>query len=167
MAKRESRELTTIDDLPEHRAKTVEAGLATFQHMSHQVDELRKEISNYQDEISKMEVQVESLKRVVKIYEEQAKSYQAERDQAVADRAVYETLFASIQAMLIAFRVPVAPLAREQSSQSDDEYARELTSRLSNGLREGLDHIDREAGHAPYDGGHEEREPYYDGDSRQ
>src|SRR6516165_8211320 len=98
MAKKDySRELTTIDELPEHRAKTVEAGLATFQHMSHQVDELRRDITALQDDIGRKEAQVDSLKQTIRIFEEQARAYQEERDQAIADRCVYETLFASFR----------------------------------------------------------------------
>jgi uncharacterized coiled-coil protein SlyX len=150
MAKRESRELTLTEELPEHRAKTVEAGLATFQRMSHQVDELRAQITDQQDDLGRMEAQIDSLKQVIKVYEEQAHAYQQERDQAVADRAVYETLFASFQALLSAFKIPADPLVREQSGEVFDEKV--FTSRLADGLREGLDRIDKAAGHAPYDG---------------
>jgi len=150
MAKKDySRELTTIDELPEHRAKTVEAGLATFQHMSHQVDELRRDITALQDDIGRKEAQVDSLKQTIRIFEEQARAYQEERDQAIADRCVYETLFASFRSMLDTFKVPITPLVREQTEEIDPKV---FTARLAEGLREGLSKIDRAAGHVPYDG---------------
>ena len=140
------REIATLEDLPEHRAKTVEAGLATFQHMSHQVDELRQDITALQDDIGRKEAQIDSLKQTIRIFEEQARAYQEERDQAVADRCVYETLFASFRSMLDTFRIPITPLVRKQ------EEAVAFTARLADGLREGLSKIDKAAGHTPYEG---------------
>jgi chromosome segregation ATPase len=159
MVKREHRELISVEELPEHRAKQVEAGLATFHHMSQQVDDLRKQITDQQDELGRMEAQMDSLKQVIRVYEDQARVYQEERDQAVADRAVYETLFASFQAMLRAFKVPVTPLVREQSEEEqapiDPKF---FVARLAEGLRDGLNQVDKAAGHAPYDGEHQARE---------
>jgi chromosome segregation ATPase len=139
--------MVAMEDLLEHRAKQVEAGLATFHHMSQQVDDLQRQVANAHDQIARLDTQIESLKEVVSIYESQARHYQRERDQAVADRAVYESLFASFQAMLRAFKIPTTPLVREQSEEEA------FAGRLADGLREGLDHVDRAAGHAEYGNG--------------
>ena len=152
MAKRDiGRDLVTTEDLPDHRAKQVESGLATFHHMAEQVETLKEDIRNLQDDVGRREAQIESLRQTIKVFEDQIRSYQEERDQAVADRCVYETLFASFRCMLDTFRIPATPLVREQTENGVLD-AQAFAARLADGLREGLDKIDRAAGHSPYDG---------------
>jgi len=152
MAKKDiGREIVTVEDLPDHKAKQVEAGLATFHKMAQDVEDLRNDITNLQDDIGRREAQIDSLKHTLRVFEEQSRAYQEERDQAVADRCVYESLFASFRSLLDTFRIPTTPLVREQSEVINAEV---FASRLADGLRKGLDEIDKATGHVPYSDGH-------------
>ena len=51
--------------------------------------------------------------------ESRAQTMQLQRDEAISDRAVYETLFISIKAQLRAFAIPNEPLIRERNENED------------------------------------------------
>ena len=48
-----------------------------------------------------------------------------ERDQAVADRITWETLFVSINAQMRAFKIPSAPFVKDQSEEADRALAQQ------------------------------------------
>jgi septal ring factor EnvC (AmiA/AmiB activator) len=97
-------------ELPGDRIKAVETGLAMYQQSQAEVDRLRNELRVANETISQMQVQLESMRQLSNMLESQIHTHQMERDVAVADRAVYETLFASLQGMLRAFNIPAAPV---------------------------------------------------------
>ena len=103
--------------LPADRQKTVEAGLAMFQQVQAERDDLRKLLQRAEERIVQQRVEIESLGQLHSMLESHIQSYMLQRDQAIADRAVFETLFASIFALLRAFRIPAAPLVKEASEQ--------------------------------------------------
>ena len=102
-------------ELPEERSKTVEAGLAVFHRAQEDLAQLRAQLEEARIQIAERDVQIHSFDQLQSMLESRVAQYQAERDQAVADRAVFEALFVSITAQLQAFKIPngslvVAPM---------------------------------------------------------
>jgi FtsZ-binding cell division protein ZapB len=95
-----------VNELPEERVKQVEAGLALFQKAQAEVERLTVELKTAKETITRQNVELEELRRVNNILESTAKTHQIERDQAVADRVAYETLFSTIMAQLRIFKIP-------------------------------------------------------------
>lgn len=100
-------------ELPEDRMKTVEAGLTMFQQVSAERDRLREELREAHEAITRARVEIDSLHQLHNMLESHIQSYMLQRDEAVAQRAAYETLFATIQAQLRIFNLPNVPLVKE------------------------------------------------------
>ena len=99
------------NNLPEHRQKTVEAGLATYQQVLAERDELEKQLHEANLKNEALTVQLNSLKGVVSMMENsylQTKmegenriaTYQAERDEAVRSAAALQTVLGNIYVIL-------------------------------------------------------------------
>ena len=99
--------------LPESRVKTVEAGLALFQQVQAERDDLRNQLREAHETITRQRVEVESLQQLYNMLESHINGYMMQRDEAVAQRSAYETLFATIQAQLRVFNLPSVPLVKE------------------------------------------------------
>src|SRR5262249_36849914 len=67
---------------------------------------LSAELKVAKETISRQNIELEELRAVVNKLESTASTHQAQRDQAVADRVAYETLFAAINAQLRIFKIP-------------------------------------------------------------
>jgi len=118
---------TTTESLPADRKAAVEAGLAHYQLVSAERDKLMGEIAHLRSDMAALKVVAEAQKSQMTDMESRMASMTAVRDQAVAERAKYETLFVSFQAMLRAFKVPAAPLIREiEDNEGNDEQPRHL-----------------------------------------
>jgi hypothetical protein len=76
-------------------------------------DMLRHEVSDLKTKLSATEAAMTMLEANINAAESRVISYQAERDQAVADRVKWEALFASIYAQLRAFKPPERPLVAQ------------------------------------------------------
>jgi hypothetical protein len=99
--------------LPEDRQAAVAYGLAQFQTICAERDASHRENIALKTENAGLKVAVEALEAHRTEMESRVQSATLVRDQAVADRAVYETLFVSIQAQMRAFAVPAAPLVKD------------------------------------------------------
>jgi ABC-type phosphate transport system auxiliary subunit len=95
--------------LPEHRQKTVEAGLATYQKVLAERDELEGKLRDAMLRIEAQVVQLDALKGVVNMMEStylstkmenRVAQYQAQRDDAVKQAAAFEATLTNIFAML-------------------------------------------------------------------
>jgi hypothetical protein len=97
--------------LPEHRQKTVEAGLATYQKVLAERDHLEVQLRDATLRIEAQVVQLDALKGVVNMMEStylstklemenRVAQYQAQRDAAVKHAAGFETTLTNIFAML-------------------------------------------------------------------
>ena len=106
-------------DLPKDRRAAVEAGLAHYQLVSAERDKLQGELATLRSEIAALKVVAEAQKSQLNELESRNSSMQMVRDQAVADRAKFETLFVSFQSMLRAFNIPAAPLVKEMHDEND------------------------------------------------
>jgi hypothetical protein len=97
--------------LPEHRQKTVEAGLATYQKVLAERDHLEVQLRDATLRIEAQVVQLDALKGVVNMMEStylstklemenRVAQYQAQRDDAVKQAAAFEATLTNIFAML-------------------------------------------------------------------
>jgi len=99
-------QIASDHNLSEDRAKAVAAGLAMFQKTQAEMEDLRGKLRQAMDHAAELETQLAGEKQLNSLLEHQVKSHQIDRDQAVADRAVYEALFIAINGMLHAFNFP-------------------------------------------------------------
>jgi len=115
----ESRQLMAA--LPERRVKVFELGMLEFQNMGAERDELRDEVAALKIEMSARQVELEAMRSRIADMESRVATAVLMRDQAVAERAIYETLFISFQAQLRAFKIPAAPLvvANDEAAPED------------------------------------------------
>jgi hypothetical protein len=104
--------------LPDDRAKAVEYGLVTFQQVSAERDQLREELRTRDDVIARLNVEIDSLHQLYNFFDSRMVACQADRDKAVAERAVYETLFRSINAQMHEFAI--APPTPRLEDTTDD-----------------------------------------------
>ena len=115
-------------ELPANRVALVEAGLAQFQTVAAERDRLEREVADLRSDLAAQKVVNEAMSEQINTMRSHVSSMMLIRDQAVADRAVYETLFISFQSMLRAFQVPAAPLIKEKDATDEqnttsDAYA--------------------------------------------
>jgi hypothetical protein len=82
-------------------------------------DTFAAEVSQLKAEAAGMLFKIEALQTQLADTESKAAGALALRDQAIADRAAYETMFISFYAQMRAFKVPAAPLVKE--NPPDDE----------------------------------------------
>jgi septal ring factor EnvC (AmiA/AmiB activator) len=108
--------------LREDRAAAVEAGLVHYQMVAAERDSLAKELANSKNEIASLKVVAEAQAAQLNEMLSRISSMQLVRDQAVAERAKYETLFASFQAILRTFAVPATPLITGVVDEEDSDY---------------------------------------------
>jgi septal ring factor EnvC (AmiA/AmiB activator) len=99
--------------LPPDRQAMFEAGQASWHHLVAERDELARQISQLQTDIAAHKVTCEALSAQINEAHSQVESARMLRDQAIAERAAYETLFATVSATLRVFNLPAAPLIRE------------------------------------------------------
>lgn len=109
-------------ELPDDRKAAVQYGLEQFQAIGAERDALRQQNHELRSMLAEREVALDARQTHIADMESRVSSAMLIRDQAVADRAKYETMFISIYAQLRAFEVPAAPLVREtRPPQADDE----------------------------------------------
>lgn len=99
-----------LPPLPPDRTAAVEAGLVYHQEILAHRDQLRTQVAALEVELAGMRAEADVRDSQINALETRAATLEAHRDQAVADRSVYEALFVSMMAQLRAFRVPVEPL---------------------------------------------------------
>jgi len=105
--------MTEENGLPPVREDIITQAHRLHQEVAHERDMLRLRVSDLLTEISGLKAQLEIAELEASQLRSKAESALSVRDEAVAERAVYETLFISVQAQLRAFRIPAAPLIKE------------------------------------------------------
>jgi len=103
--------------LPEDRMKTVQAGLTFVQQIQAERDRLREELRVTREMVTRQQVEIDSLHQLQAMLESHMQTYMIQRDEAVAHRAAYETLFATVQAQLRVFNLPAQPLVKEVQNE--------------------------------------------------
>jgi hypothetical protein len=112
-------------ELPDDRKAAIEYGLTQFQTIADERDRLFQEVRELRSMLAEREVALDARQAHIADMESRVNSAMMIRDQAVADRAKYETMFISIFAQLRAFDVPTAPLVREANPVRANEDAQQ------------------------------------------
>jgi chromosome segregation ATPase len=99
--------------LPDTHQHDFEAHMREHFAIAAERDALRKEVADLKTELAASKAANMMMESNVNASESRVASYQAERDQAVAERAKWEALFVSIQAQLLAFIPPTLPIVKE------------------------------------------------------
>ena len=94
MTKEPSKELT------QSRMKTVEAGLAYYQQIQQERDDIHRDLKEADQTIAHMKAEVEGLKHQIAMIESRVASCIADRDQAVEVAIGYRTTLEAITAIL-------------------------------------------------------------------
>lgn len=81
-------------------------------------DAAQQDVGKLRQAVTEALTQIETLRSWNAHLESQVESAIAKRDQAVAERAVYETFFAGIQAQMREFKVPAVPLIRQKPPEN-------------------------------------------------
>ena len=94
--------------LPPDRAKAVELGMTQYHTIASERDAALAEIAFLKTEIAAANAQIKMLESSVANAESLVAAHQAERDQAVADRAQWEAFHTLLRAQFDAFEVPAS-----------------------------------------------------------
>lgn len=100
----------TNSKLSNEGAKAVEAGLARHFALQAELDQARREITDLREKLKLAETDNEHLRSWHNHVESRLESAIADRDAAIAGRAVYEVLFSSLLAQMREFKIPHVPL---------------------------------------------------------
>lgn len=123
--------------LPADRQAAVEQGLALFQITAGERDRLKTQVAELNNTITQQRVEIEALQSLVNMMESRTRDHQIERDQAVAERAAYESLFIVIQAQMRAFQVPNVPLVKAAPEQQQTGGLDEVHTSPAAGVHSG------------------------------
>lgn len=107
-------------DTDESYRHHVEQTFAKYDAVVRECELLRAKMGDAIAGLKSAAAESDALRTQINSLESRIISYQLERDQAVAQRAAYETLFASFQAMMREFNVPAVPLIRTKQSEGDE-----------------------------------------------
>jgi hypothetical protein len=99
-------------DLPASREAAVQQGLAYYQETAAERDRLHDEVSSLKTSNAGYKVAIDVLEAQLAEARSLTNTAYLIRDQAIADRVKWESLFVSLLAQLKAFAVPAAPLVR-------------------------------------------------------
>lgn len=106
-------------ELPESRKAAIQQGLEFFQETAAERDRLQAENAQLRVDLAGYKVVVEAKEELLNQAESRINSALLARDQAIAERAKYETLFASFKAQLNAFAIPAAPYIRDRTEDEN------------------------------------------------
>ena len=110
---------TNGGELPAARQAAVEQGLATFHEIAAERDALREEVLHLKGDVAGFKVALEAKDAQRVDMESRTHSMRIERDDAVARRAVVETVLGSMMALGRAFQIENAPLIRERDDNDE------------------------------------------------
>jgi len=88
-------------------------GIASFQHLRAERDELQRKLSKLEQQQTVSKIEIEGLRAESAAAASRVESYQTERDNAVTDLAIYQSLFTTMQGILRAFGIEHAPLVKK------------------------------------------------------
>lgn len=106
--------------LPPARKAIYAAGIEQYQALAAERDDLARKVEQLHLDLAAQKVVNEAQTAQLNDMESRVATMTMVRDQAVADRAVYETLFITFQSMLRAFAIPAAPLVVEKPEANSE-----------------------------------------------
>ena len=105
----------TKHDLPPSNLKEFEASMLHYQRLAVDNERLEKEVARLKDEMAReiaaRDTKIQVLADQHSFIQQRVNDCLAQRDQAIGERAIYETLFKSVVAQFAAFEIPAIPLA--------------------------------------------------------
>jgi hypothetical protein len=99
------------DKTPEELA--VAHGIASYKRMAMERDELKTHLEKLEQVLTVAKIEIEGLRAEAAAQLTRLESYQHERDEAVGNLAVYQTLFTTLQGVLRTFGIDHAPIVKE------------------------------------------------------
>jgi hypothetical protein len=99
------------DKTPEELA--VAHGIASYKRMENERNDLKNHVEKLEQVLAVAKIEIEGLRVDAASQVTRLESYQRERDEAVADLAVYQTLFTTLQGILRTFGIDHAPIIKE------------------------------------------------------
>jgi hypothetical protein len=96
-------------------AAAVQHHVASYKAVCNERDALLQQRDRIEQQLTINKIEIEGLRSELGIAQSRIQSYQAERDDAVANLTVYQTMYVSIMAQLRAFGIEHQPLIKEAS----------------------------------------------------
>ena len=101
-------------------------GIASYQQLRSERDALQQKVNQLEQQLTVSKIEIEGLRATAAVSETRVETYQHERDNAVVDLAIYQTLFTTVQGIWRTFGVENAPLIKKitlpRAQQADDEH---------------------------------------------
>jgi len=95
-------------------AAAVQHHVASFKQLQTERDDLQRKVDKLEQQVTVNKIEIEALRAERAATVSRMESYQHERDDAVANLTVYQSLFVGIMAQLRAFGIEHSPLVREE-----------------------------------------------------
>lgn len=102
-------------------ASAVQHHVASYQRVVVERDELLRQRDKLEQHLTVNKIEIEGLRSELGVAQSRIASYQQERDDAVANLAVYQTLYISVMALLRTFGIDHAPLIRDNEPHTAAE----------------------------------------------
>lgn len=100
-----------VQQTPEELA--VAHGIANYQRAVTERDDLQKVVDRQEQMLTVAKIEIEGLRAELAAAQSRIASYQQDRDDAVANLAIYQTLFIAFNSLLRTFGIEHAPLIKE------------------------------------------------------
>jgi DNA-directed RNA polymerase beta subunit len=97
-------------------ATAVQHHVSSYQRLVTERDELQKVVDRQEQMLTVARIEIEGLRAELAAAQSRIASYQHDRDDAVANLGVYQTLFISFLAQMRAFGIEHAPLIKETNA---------------------------------------------------
>jgi hypothetical protein len=123
-------EVNSLDDVAQ---AAVSHGLTQWQKMVQERDSFRQEAERLRAELTSCKIALEAQSSYAAQMESRMADTIALRDQTMAERIKWESLFVGIMAQLKAFDVPAGPLVR--GVEHDRENDQDVANRTAGGFR--------------------------------
>ena len=105
----------------------VRHGIASYQSIVIERDELAKRLETAEKLIAVYKIEIEGYRAQTAAESNRTVSYQNERDNAVANLAIYQTLFTSFLAQMRAFEIENVPLVKDTNwSEAHQQLAKKI-----------------------------------------
>jgi hypothetical protein len=99
-------------------------GIASYQSLRTSRDDLQKKYDQLEQLLTISKIEIEGQRAEAATAVSRIEAYQLERDNAIADLAVYQTLFITLQGILRTFGIENAPLVKKipsPNAQGDND----------------------------------------------
>jgi hypothetical protein len=88
-------------------------GIASYKRMEVERNDLKNEVEKLEQVLTIAKLEIEGLRAENAAQQTRLESYQHERDEAIGNLAIYQTLFTSFQGLLRTFGIDHAPIVKE------------------------------------------------------